>query len=360
MHDNYSTHGRQPTPEDSSGGRRPVPPRRRDYNYAEEGVGDPEAPITPPVLPSRDSGKPRSQFDVQLDVVRDRVRQVAAGHATGFILSGPGGLGKSYTVLKTLQEVDADCLVLNSHMTPKGLFQVLADNSHRIIVMEDMEHLFNNKQAAGVLRGALWSQAGRTAEGYQPRRLTWTNRHGTEEVVFTGGLIILMNGVLPDTPEMQAAKTRVPCLDMVVTDEMVADKMREIASTGFDDGCIRLSAEICREVCEFVIEEAAEQGKQPNLRMLSHGFRDRFAFDEGRAVTPWQELVRQQIQNDAPKLRVPETHSEVVQRELELVAELLVDTNDAQERCRRFHEATGRQRATFYRRKAELEARSSN
>jgi len=199
MHDSYSTISQQPTPEDSSGGRRPIPPRRRDYNYAEEGVSEPEAPVTPPAPATFNSGKPRSQFDVQLDVVRDRVRQVAAGHATGFILSGPGGLGKSFTVLKTLREEDADHVVLNTHMTAKGLFQVLAENSHRIIVMEDMEHLFNNKQAAGVIRSALWSQAGRNAEGLQPRRLTWTNRSGTEEVVFTGGLIILMNGMLPMT-----------------------------------------------------------------------------------------------------------------------------------------------------------------
>jgi hypothetical protein len=63
----------------------------------------------------------------KLQIVRDRVRGVALGYATGFYLYGEGGIGKSWAVLDELQLLNTDYRIHNTRMTAKGLFLELSE-----------------------------------------------------------------------------------------------------------------------------------------------------------------------------------------------------------------------------------------
>ena len=100
-----------------------------------------------------------ANLDSKLAVVRDRTRSVALRYTTGFFLYGEGGMGKSYAVLTELDRLNADYKLHNSRMTGRGLFDALCDFPDSIHVLEDMEALFDDRMAQGVLRSALWGQA---------------------------------------------------------------------------------------------------------------------------------------------------------------------------------------------------------
>src|SRR5262249_18414061 len=155
---------------------------------------------------------------------------------TGLYLYGAGGLGKTYHVLQQLEMLEADFRLFNARMTGKGLFQALEKAPDAVHVLEDMERLTQDRDAQGVLRGALWSQPGR------PREVTWTTAAGAARFVFRGGLILLANRPLADLPELRALATRIAVYRLEVTDAELAAQLRRIAGGGFARGCHRLDA----------------------------------------------------------------------------------------------------------------------
>ena len=76
--------------------------------------------------PQSDSDKAAlGTLEKKLHLVRDHVTGVGKGYKPGYYLYGPGGMGKSYTVLKHLKRLDVPYQLFNSRMTAKGLFLTL-------------------------------------------------------------------------------------------------------------------------------------------------------------------------------------------------------------------------------------------
>jgi hypothetical protein len=140
-----------------------------------------------------------ASLERKLQLVRDRVTAVATGFQTGLYIYGTGGLGKSYTVLRRLDELKTPYKLFNSRMTARGLFRALEKAPDAVHVMEDMERLTKDPDAQGVLRSALWAQEG------HDRVVTWTTeRDGERHFSFRGGVILLANRPLANLPELKA------------------------------------------------------------------------------------------------------------------------------------------------------------
>lgn len=140
-------------------------------------------------------------LEKKLHLVRDLTTAVAKGFKTGLYLYGTGGVGKSHTVLRHLENLETCYQLYNSRMTAKGLFLTLQKAPDTIQVMEDMERLTKDPDAQGVLRSALWSQPG------HDRLVTWTTAtDGSQPFVFRGGLILISNRPLADLPELRASQ----------------------------------------------------------------------------------------------------------------------------------------------------------
>lgn len=297
-------------------------------------------------------------LEAAFDVVRDRVRQVVDRIATGLLLCGRGGLGKSYVVTKTLEACRVPWATMNTHLTPRGLFNFFSDHSDAVVLIEDAEHALKHPVMSGILRSALWSQFPMLPGGLWPRPITWTTSRGAETVVFTGGLVIITNSLPPDTPEVEAMKSRICCMDLKIPPEQTAAKMRQLAARGYRNGTIELSSEVCLEVCRFVIERSTQQNRPLNLRDLINAFADRYSYDQGDAVTPWRTLVETRLRRESTTASRPLSPQERRERDLDVVAEILAKAKNMKEAERMFEEATGESRSTFYRRKRILEQRN--
>jgi len=296
-------------------------------------------------------------------LVQDRIIAVIKGYATGLYLHGEGGLGKSFLVEEILRQQRIDYKPFNSRMSGRGLFDQLGLYPGAVHVLDDMETLFKDKGAQGVLRSALWAQRQPGKPGPLERPVTWTTFGQQLSFIFTGGIIVIANRPIDDVPELRAIKTRIACLHLEATVPEIRALMRQVAARGYDHGGLQLESAACLEVCEFVITQAAALRRSLDMRMLINALADRVQWEEADAACHWQDLVAASLRESPAALRKGEeflTRAARKQWERQVIAEILAKTSDAQERRRLWAERTGKSPAAWYRRLAELGGEDSS
>jgi hypothetical protein len=283
-----------------------------------------------------------ASLEGKLQLIRDRVRGVAEGYANGFFIWGSGGTSKSFTVEETLKELGKPYKLSNSRITGKGLFTLLRDYPDIVHVLEDVETIFADRNAFGVLRSALWGQAG--PDGEQERVVVWHTGHLRDEFVFTGGLVMVANCDLDDVPQLRALKTRIPCARYQPTNEEVATLMRKIARRGHRHGSQRLGPEECLEVAEAIISRSERLQRNLDLRLLVNSFADRLQWENGAAQTHWLDLLESRMKERvlAPKTRAGRKEQELAV--LRRIAKL-----PRAERLAAWTRETGKSQAAMYR-----------
>ena len=102
---------------------------------------------------------PQSRFTIneRFGFVGDMVQMLAKGEQPSVVVTGPGGLGKSYTVTEALKkaglkdmsilddyEIGASVpknafVVIKGYSSPKGLYRTLYENRKSVIVFDDCD-----------------------------------------------------------------------------------------------------------------------------------------------------------------------------------------------------------------------------
>lgn len=291
-----------------------------------------------------------ASMDKKLQVVRDRVRTVTGGYRSGFYLWGEGGTSKSYTVEQVLKEEGKSYKLTNCRVTAKGLFTLLRDFPDAIHVLEDAETMFKDENTFGVLRSALWGQAG--ADGRQERVVCWRTAKQPEEFVFTGGIIIIANCPLEDVPQLRALQTRIPCLQYQPTNEEVAAKMRSIAARGHRHEEHELSPEKCLEVAKAIVERSTKLNRNLDLRLLVNTFQDRIQYENKHSESHWLELLECGLKGRATPSKGGGVRAQTMDKELEVARRIA--NLPTRERLEAWKNETGKSRPVLYRRLADL------
>jgi hypothetical protein len=296
---------------------------------------------------------PLQELQQRLAVVRDRVRGVARGHYPGFYLFGPAGTGKTYTVRMTLDELNIPYQYHLGHLTPMGLFDLLAQYHDRIIVLDDVAEILANRIALQILLAALGNQPDATGV-----RLVKYRRQGRDETVrFTGGIIIISNLELHSAPLLEALKSRVHYLRHDPSDEQIAALMREIASKGRAKP--KLSPEECREVAEFVIAESRRVGCRLDIRLLvDKSLPDYAQYRNHNTETHWKDLILATLEQQVMALKYTRgpaaTRTAVKADEHQIVRDIVATCSTTHERLAAWREQTQKSERAFYRRLKEI------
>jgi hypothetical protein len=288
-------------------------------------------------------------------LVRDYVTAVARGYKTGCYLYGPGGMGKSYTVLRHLESLDVPYQLFNSRMTAKGLFLTLQRAPDAIHVMEDMERVTKDPDAQGVLRSALWAQPG------HDRLVTWTTAtDGPQRFAFRGGLILISNRPLADLPELRALATRIEVHRLEATDAELAALMRELAGKGYRlDGKVDIGPEECLQVTEYLLKECRVAGCPLDLRLQQKAFQSYLQYAADCSVSHWEDLVAASVREATCHFRhEPNTASPEARKaqRRNVIREIIAGGADAKEQEQLYTQRTKASRADFFRRKREVES----
>ena len=197
-------------------------------------------------------------------IMEDYVEMVAAGELASALVTGEGGLGKTFTVMKALNasglkdiskmEIGArfngstGFVVVKGYSTPKGLFRTLYENRNQKIIFDDCDSVLRDPTAVNLLKAAL--------DSYDVRYVTWNAEGGfgeddmPKQFEFTGGVIFISNMTKNKIP--QSIRSRAMCADVSMTRAEVLERMRVIVQS--DEFMPEYDMAFKLESLEFVAE----------------------------------------------------------------------------------------------------------
>jgi len=201
----------------------------------------------------------------RFQILQDYVEMVANQQLASALITGSGGLGKSFTVMKTLRSAGLKDLatmeigarfegskgytLVKGYSTPKGLFRTLYENRSQIVVFDDCDSVLRDPTAINLLKAAL--------DSYTTRIITWNAEGWGEDDLpksfeFTGGVIFISN--LPKAKIPQTLRDRAMCADVTMTRAECIERMRAIVQS--DEFMVDFDMDIKLESLEFVAENA--------------------------------------------------------------------------------------------------------
>lgn len=210
--------------------------------------------------------------------VEKLVDMVAAGVQPSAVVTGEGGLGKTYTVTKTLEKNGykdisdlADFqvgMVINTRKcftmvkgfsTAKGLYRTLFENNKSVIVFDDCDAVLKDPVALNILKGAL--------DSYGKRIISWNADMRDDDLPRSfnfEGRVIFISNMSQDSID-QAIRSRSMMIDLSMTADQKIDRMEHIAlSSDFMPEYERSH----KQDALGLIRELGSEAKEINLRTL--------------------------------------------------------------------------------------------
>lgn len=208
---------------------------------------------------------PRSSFPVakRFIFMRKMIRMVRAKDCNGMIITGEGGLGKTWTIFDELVGMveGVDFFWYSGFSTAKGLFELLKENRHAFMVFDDMDTAFKDKIGKDLLKAALDSTA-------RKRMVTWASNSTVTEsersFEFKGTIIFLSNTPLMKIP--QPIISRTIYVDLFMTPEEKIEHMTNILEAIRPD---ILGMDEKQQALDFLDNKKMEI-KDLNIRTLIH------------------------------------------------------------------------------------------
>ena len=188
----------------------------------------------------------QNRFDIntRFGFVEKLVNMVATGVQPSAVITGEGGLGKTYTVTKTLEangykdisdlaEFQVGSIIntrkcftmVKGYSTAKGLYRTLFENNKSIIVFDDCDAVLKDPVALNLLKGAL--------DSYGKRIISWNADMKDDDLPrsfeFTGRVIFISN--MDQEKIDQAIRSRSMMIDLSMSLDQKIDRMEFIAKS---------------------------------------------------------------------------------------------------------------------------------
>ena len=210
--------------------------------------------------------------------VEKLVTMVATGVQPSAVITGEGGLGKTYTVTKTLkahglQDISdlADfqvgtvlnarkCFVfVKGYSTAKGLYRTLFENQKGTIVFDDCDAVLKDPVALMLLKGAL--------DSYGKRVISWNADMKDDDLPRSfefSGRVIFISNMAQDKID-QAIRSRSMMIDLSMTLNQKIDRMEHIAMS--DEFLPEYDMSVKKDALNL-IREIKDECKEISLRTL--------------------------------------------------------------------------------------------
>lgn len=224
----------------------------------------------------------RFGINERFDFLTDFVNMVADRTSASLLVTGEGGLGKTFTVNKALKDAGmknaADLIgfgsddnlfdeqskkvytVVKGYSTAKGLYRTLYECRNRIVVFDDCDSVLKDPVALNLLKGAL--------DSYDKRVISWNaESFGDDDLPrsfeFKGGVIFISN--LPIFKVDQAVRSRAICVDLSMTAAQKIERMGAIIKS--DEFLPEIDDSVKAASLEFLCKMQNE-AKELSLRTL--------------------------------------------------------------------------------------------
>ena len=244
------------------------------------------------------SSEPKEEkYDIntRFGFVEKLVTMVATGVQPSAVITGSGGLGKTYTVTKTLQssgykdisdlaEFQVGSVIntrkcftfVKGYSTPKGLYRTLFENNKSIIVFDDCDAVLKDPVALNLLKGAL--------DSYGKRIISWNADMRDDDLPrsfnFEGRVIFISN--MSQDKIDQAIRSRSMMIDLSMTLDQKIDRMEHIA---LSDEFMPEYTKAQKQDALGLIRDIKDEAKEISLRTLISVTKIRASNDD------WKDLA---------------------------------------------------------------------
>ncbi len=223
---------------------------------------------------------PRISINKRFQYLENFSNMLIAGEISSLIVTGEGGLGKTYTVKKCLVEtglsdirdyaeinadreygesVMGDYIIIKGNTSAKGLYRALYENRDKLVIFDDCDKALTDVVAQQVLKAAL--------DSYDRRIISWnTEMNGRDDALpkffeFTGRIIFISN--MAQHKLDQAIKSRSLRVDLSMNVQEKLERMEFILA----DIEPTLNIDYKRDALEF-LKTHADQATDLNIRTL--------------------------------------------------------------------------------------------
>ena len=199
-------------------------------------------------------------IDQKFKMMEQLIKMTIRGSSKGMLITGKGGIGKTYTVLDMLNrlgktdwmkaraeagitEIDlndtdddveekvehlaelgvrGDYVVFKGYASAAALYRLLYEHKNRIIIFDDCDSILKNEDAVNVMKGAL--------DTYEERWVSWNTNAAVSDLPpcfkFEGQVIIISNSEMEKVNE--AVRTRCFKVDVSMSPEQRVQRMRSV------------------------------------------------------------------------------------------------------------------------------------
>jgi hypothetical protein len=283
-------------------------------------------------------GQGLSALEQRQQLLAHHVRMVARkmSHAL-FVFGSQGGLGKSRTIVRTLDEEGITPILINSHVTALSLYSIFYQHhkDDAVLFFDDVDSMYSSLPHLGLLRSALWN----------PRIVTYSSSMLPSDLPpsfeFSGRCIFAANTIPAKNDAFKAMLSRADCFDLSASNEEVLDLMRTVSAKGFHG----LTIEDCNMVIDYIGDNCDD--RQISMRLLGPSLRKlQYARSEG---LDWRPLVKSQLQTIGRKQPAAK-RLDSKSRDLRLLREALKKFPESvKDQMNYFCQKTSKSRASFYR-----------
>lgn len=180
----------------------------------------------------------RFSINERFGFVSDMVTMLALGDQASVIVTGPGGLGKSFTVTQALRQAGLQDVsltedfevgetisksayrVVRGYSTAKGLYRALYENRNGVLVFDDTDSILRDPVSLNLLKAAL--------DSYSRRIITYRADIRDDDLPqsfeFKGRVVFISN--LSSSQIDQAILSRSMVVDLSMTTQQKVDRMR--------------------------------------------------------------------------------------------------------------------------------------
>jgi len=222
---------------------------------------------------------PVSEFGIneRFEFLDQMVQMVATGSMPSVVITGEGGLGKSYTVVRSLEKSGVKNItdladfqigdkinlkksyrIVKGFSTAKGLYRTLFESNGMTVVFDDCDSILKDDVARNILKGAL--------DSFNKRYISWMADMRDDDLPktfeFTGRVIFVSNMSMDKID--QAIRTRCMCVDLSMTEGQKIERMEVICKS--DEFLPEVDSSVKFKALEFL---KTMIGKVPNLSLRS-------------------------------------------------------------------------------------------
>lgn len=209
----------------------------------------------------------KKNFDInkRFEMVAQLVRVVASKQLPGMLITGTGGLGKTYTVMQVLNMMglveDEDYfLVKGAKLTPIAFYELVHEHQDKLIILDDSDTILGNGDVRNMLKAALDTSGVRTMTYMSPA----VEAKGLPtKFDFVGQLIVISNKKITDFD--QPFISRVVPVDVTMTREEVLDRMSYIVAKGVPKD-VNCDPEDMQAAFKLLKDFVLSQGDSEDLR----------------------------------------------------------------------------------------------